>query len=44
MKIEKKIELLNQLKNLTDFRKDEHKIEYPLHEVIFMSLFGLLSN
>ena len=44
MKIEKKIELLNQLKNLTDFRKDEHKIEYPLHEVIFMSLFGLLKG
>ena len=44
MKIEKKIELLNQLKNLTDFRKDEHKIECPLHEVIFMSLFGLLKG
>ena len=31
MKIEKKVELLKQLKTLIDFRKDEHKIEYPLH-------------
>lgn len=44
MKIEKKIKLLNQLKTLTDFRKDEHKIEYPLHEIIFMALFGLLKG
>jgi hypothetical protein len=44
MKIEKKVELLKQLKNLTDFRKDEHKIEYPLDEIIFMSLFGLLKG
>jgi hypothetical protein len=44
MKIDKKRELLKQLKTLTDFRKDEHKIEYPLHEVIFMSLFGLLKG
>jgi hypothetical protein len=44
MKIDKKIELLNQLKTITDFRKDEHKIEYPLHEIVFMSLFGLLKG
>jgi len=44
MKIDKKVELLKQLTSLTDFRKDEHKIEYPLHEVIFMSLFGLLKG
>ncbi len=44
MKIDKKVELLKQLRTLTDFRKDEHKIEYPLHEVIFMSLFGLLKG
>jgi hypothetical protein len=44
MKIDKKAELLKQLKTLTDFRKDKHKIEYPLHEVIFMSLFGLLKG
>jgi len=40
----KKIELLEQLKTITDFRKDEHKIEYPLHEIIFMALFGLLKG
>jgi len=44
MKIEKKVELLKQLETLTDFRKDEHKIEYPLHEVIFMALFALLKG
>ncbi|HIP14818.1 MAG TPA: hypothetical protein EYG74_04945 [Sulfurimonas autotrophica] len=44
MKIEKKAVLLEQLKILTDFRKDKHKIEYPLHEIIFMSLFGLLKG
>lgn len=44
MKIEKKVALLKQLETLTDFRKDEHKIEYPLHEVIFMALFALLKG
>jgi hypothetical protein len=44
MKIDKKVILLQKLKNLTDFRKDKHKIEYPLHEIIFMSLFGLLKG
>ena len=39
MKIDKKVILLQELKNLTDFRKDKHKIEYPLHEIIFMSPF-----
>ena len=40
MKMSKKIKLVLALETLTDFRKDEHKIEYPLHEVVFMSLFG----
>ena len=44
MKINKKEALLKELKTLTDFRKDEHKIEYPLHEIIFMALFGLLKG
>lgn len=44
MKLDKKKELLEQLKILTDFRKDEHKIEYPLDEIIFMALFGLLKG
>lgn len=44
MKMKKKIELLEQLKTITDFRKDTHKIEYPLYEVLFMALFGLLKG
>lgn len=44
MKIDQKVKLLKQLRTLTDFRKDEHKIEYPLHEIVFMSLFGLLKG
>ena len=44
MKMKKKIELLEQVKTITDFRKDEHKIEYQLHEIIFMALFGLLKG
>jgi CRISPR/Cas system endoribonuclease Cas6 (RAMP superfamily) len=44
MKIDKKVKLLEQLKTITDFRKDKHKIEYPLHEIIFRSLFGLLKG
>ena len=44
MKIDKKKLLLEELKNLTDFRKDKHKIEYQLHEIVFMALFGLLKG
>ena len=44
MKMKKKIELLEQVKTIKDFRKDKHKIEYPLYEIIFMSLFGLLKG
>jgi len=44
MKMKKKIELLEEVKTITDFRKDEHKIEYQLHEIIFMALFGLLKG
>ena len=44
MKINRKKELLKALETITDFRRDEYKIEYPLHEVIFMSLFGLLKG
>jgi len=44
MKMNKKIELLEALETITDFRKDEYKIEYPLHEIVFMSLFGLIKG
>lgn len=43
MKIKKK-ELIKALKEVSDFRKDEHKIEYPLYEILFMTLFGLLKG
>ena len=44
MKMNQKEKLLKELRTLTDFRKDEHKIEYPLYEIIFMALFGLLKG
>jgi len=44
MKMKKKKELLEALKNVSDFRVDKYKIEYPLHEILFMSLFGLLKG
>jgi len=42
MKIKK--ELLKELKKVSDFRIDKHKIEYPLYEILFMTLFGLLKG
>jgi len=44
MKIDKKKRLLEELKNIEDFRKDKYKIEYPLYEVLFMAIFGLLKG
>ena len=44
MKMKKKKELFKALKEVPDFRVDKHKIEYPLHEVLFMSLFGILKG
>ena len=35
-------ELLTQLKNIPDYRVDTGKIEYPLHEILFMTLFALI--
>ena len=40
MKMNKKVELLEALETMIDFRKDEYKIEYPLHEII-LSMFRL---
>jgi len=42
--MKKKKELFKELKKVTDFRVDKHKIEYPLHEILFMTLFGLLKG
>ena len=44
MKMKKKKELVLELKKVSDFRVDEHKIEYPLYEILFMTLFGLLKG
>ena len=32
------------LKNIPDYRVDTGKIEYPLHEVLFMTLFALIKG
>ena len=36
--------MLEALKNIPDYRVDTGKIEYPLHEVLFMTLFALLKG
>jgi predicted transposase YbfD/YdcC len=44
MKIKLKKSLIIELKKVSDFRVDKHKIEYPLYEILFMTLFGLLKG
>lgn len=44
MKLKQKKLLLAELKTLKDFRVDKHKILYPLHEILFMTLFALLKG
>jgi len=44
MKLNKKKELLEQLKTIPDYRVDTGKIKYPLHEVLFMTLFALIKG
>ena len=41
MKIKQKKKLLKALKGIKDFRQHKAQIVYPLHEVLFVSLFGL---
>ena len=36
--------LLEALKTIPDYRVDTGKIEYSLHEVLFMTLFALLKG
>ena len=36
--------LLKQLGNIKDFREHEGKIIYPLSEIIFITLFGILKG
>jgi len=42
MKLKYKKQLLEKLKGLTDARKHEHKIIFPLYEVVFMTLFAMI--
>ena len=42
MKLKYKKKLLEELKGMTDIRKHSHKIIYPLHEVVFMTLFAMI--
>ena len=44
MKMKLKKKLIVELKKVSDFRVDKHKIEYPLYEILFMTLFGLLKG
>ena len=44
MKLKHKKLLLEELKIVKDFRVDKHKILYPLHEILFMTLFALLKG
>ena len=44
IKLQRKKELLEDLKTIPDFRVDTGKIEYPLYEVLFMTLFSLIKG
>ncbi len=44
MKLKQKKDLFKKLKTITDFRTHRHKIVYPLEEILFMTLFGLLKG
>ena len=44
MKMKQKKVLLKRLGEIEDFREHEGKIVYPLSEIIFITLFGLLKG
>lgn len=44
MKIRVKKKLLKQLELIVDFRRHREQIVYPLSEILFMSLFGLIKG
>lgn len=44
MKIRVKKKLLKQLETIVDFRRHREQIVYPLSEILFMSLFGLIKG
>ena len=44
MKSKQKKQLLKQLGSIEDFRRHREQIVYPLHEILFITLFGLLKG
>jgi len=44
MKLKKKKQLFEQLKTIPDFRVDKYKIQFPLEQILFMTLFALLKG
>ena len=44
MKLRRKKGLLKQLSEIEDFRKHREQIVYPLHEILFLTIFGLLKG
>ena len=44
MKTRQKKRLLKLLEGIDDFRRHRDQIVYPLHEILFMSLFALIKG
>jgi len=44
IKLTRKKALLESLKSIPDYRVDTGKIEYPLHEVLFITLFAIIKG
>jgi len=44
MKIRVKKKLLKALESIEDFRQHKEQIVYPLSEILFVSLFGLIKG
>ena len=44
MKLKYKKQLVEKLKGMSDIRKHKHKIQYPLHEIVFMTLFSIIKG
>lgn len=44
MKLKNKKRLFEEFKSIPDFRTHKHKVQFPLEEIVFMSLFALLQG
>jgi predicted transposase YbfD/YdcC len=44
MKLKNKKRLFEEFKSIPDFRTHRHKIQYPLEEILFLTLFALLQG